>query len=115
MASLKDVYERFTTRPNVNDLDVDATLTYISSGTHVTGANEIVQFILRARKDVQFTENVLAYHIGSDFVTMEVAAECKFKNGPSWIVPGVDGNLLDDRVAKLPLVSFPLRRDCIHT
>jgi hypothetical protein len=105
MASLKDVYDRFVTKPNVNDLYDDATLTFISSGTNIKGANEIVQYILRSRNDVQITENVLVYHSGPTSLTVEVAAECKFKNGPSWIVPGVDGNMLDGMVVKLPLVQ----------
>ena len=105
MASLKEVYDRFVTQPNVNDLCDDATLTFISSGTNIKGANEIVQYILRSRNDVQITENVLAYHTAPTSLTVEVAAECKFKNGPSWIVPGVDGNMLDGMATKLPLVQ----------
>ena len=105
MSSLKDVYDRFVRQPNVNDLYDDATLTFISSGTNIKGANEIVQYILRSRNDVQITENVIVYHSSSASLTVEVAAECKFKNGPSWIVPGVDGNMLDGMVVKLPLVS----------
>lgn len=112
MSSLKDVYDRFAKQPNVDDFYDDATLSYISSGTNVKGANEIVQFILRSRNDVQITENVLAYHIGHNSLTVEVAAECKFKNGPSWIVPGVDPNMLDGVLAKLPLVSQPLLWRC---
>lgn len=105
MASLKDVYDRFVAQPNVDALYNDATLTFISSGTNIKGANDIVQYILRSRNDVQITENVLAYHTGPTSLTVEVATECKFKNGPSWIVPGVDGNMLDGMVVKLPLVQ----------
>jgi hypothetical protein len=105
MASLKEVYDRFVTQPNVNDLCDDATLTFISSGTNIKGAKEIVQYVLRSRNDVQITENVLTYHTAPTSLTVEVAAECKFKNGPSWIVPGVDGNMLDGMVTKLPLVQ----------
>jgi hypothetical protein len=105
MSSLKEVYDRFTAKPSVDDVyDDGATLSYISSGTNVTGANDIVQFILRARNDVDVTEKVLAYHVGQGSLTVEVAAEVKFKNGPSWIVPGVDGNMIDGVVVKLPLV-----------
>jgi len=105
MASLKDVYDRFVTQPNVDDLYNDATLTFISSGTNVKGANEIVQYILRSCNDVEIAETVLAYHTAPTSLTVEVAAKCKFKNGPSWIVPGVDGNMLDGMVAKFPLVQ----------
>ena len=108
MASLKDVYDRFVARPNVDDLYGGATLSYISSGTSVKGANQIVQFLLSSRNDVQITENLLAYHVGPGSLTVEVAAECKFKNGPSWIVPGVDGNMIDGMVVKLPLVRTTL-------
>jgi hypothetical protein len=104
MSALKDVYDRFATQPNVNDFYDDATLSYISSGTNVKGAKEIVQFILRSHNDVQISETVLACYDGHNSLTVEVAAECKFKNGPSWIVPGVDGNMLDGMVVKLPLV-----------
>jgi hypothetical protein len=109
MSSLKEVYDRFTAKPNVDDVyDDAATLSYISSGTNVTGANDIVQSILRARNDVDITEEVLAYHVGQGSLTVEVAAEVKFKNGPSWIVPGVDGNMIDGVVVKLPLVPRPV-------
>jgi len=109
MSSLKEIYDRFTAKPSVDDVyDDGATLSYISSGTNVTGANDIVQFILRARNDVDVTEKVLVYHVGQATLTVEVAAECKFKNGPSWLVPGVDGNMIDGMVVKLPLVSVPL-------
>jgi hypothetical protein len=109
MSSLKEVYDRFIARPSVDDIYGDgATLSYISSGTNVTGANDIVQFILRARNDVDVTEKVFAYHVGQGSLTVEVAAECKFKDGPSWLVPGVDGNMIGGMVVKLPLVSpFP--------
>jgi len=107
--SLKDIYDRFMKQLNTDDLDDSATLSYISSGTNVTGAKEIVQYITRARNDVQITETVLAHHAGYNSLTVEVAAECKFKNGPSWIAPGADGNLIDDMVIKLPFV-----RDARH-
>ena len=109
MSSLKDVYDRFVTQPRVSDLYDDATLTFISSGTNIKGANEVVQYILRSRNDVEIIENVLTYHSGPTSLTVEVAAEYKFKNGPSWIVPGVDGNMLDGMVIKLPLVSAKYR------
>ena len=105
MPSLKEVYDRFTAKPSVDDVYHDgATLSYISSGTNVAGANDVVHFLLRSTNDVDVTEKVLAYHIGEGSLTVEVAAECKFKNGPSWIVPGVDGNMIDGMVVKLPLV-----------
>jgi hypothetical protein len=106
MATLKGVYDRFTKQPNSNDLHATATLSYISSGTNVTGANEIVQFVLRSKNDVQVTEDVLSYHVGHNSLTVEIAAECKFKNGPSWVAPGVDGNLIDQMIVKLPLVLY---------
>ena len=104
MSNLRTVYDHFVAQPNVDDLHVDATLSYISSGTNVTGSKDIVKFLLGARNDVQITEKVLAYHTGDHSLTAEIAFECKFKNGPSWIVPGVDGNMIDGVVVKLPLV-----------
>lgn len=104
MSSLKEIYDRLAAQPNADDFYEDATLSYISSGTSVKGAKEIAQYILRSRNDVQVIENVLGYHEGHNFLTVEVAAECEFKNGPSWIVPGVDGNMIDGMVIKLPLV-----------
>lgn len=104
MSTLKSVYERFVSQPSTDDLHDDATLSYISSGTNVTGAEAIVKFILRARNDVQVTETILASHEGHSSLTVETAADCKFKNGPSWLVPGVQENLLDGMVVKIPLV-----------
>jgi hypothetical protein len=104
MPSLKEVYDRFVAQPNADDLHADASLTYISSGTKVAGANEIVKYLFAARSDVKVTENVLACHIGHASVTVEVAAECAFKNGPSWIAPGVEANLLDGMIVKIALV-----------
>ena len=106
MASLKSIYERFVSQPSTDDLHPDATLSYISSGTHVSSAETIVKYILRARNDIQVTENILASHEGYSSLTVEVAAECKFKNGPSWLAPGVEENLLDGMVVKIPLVWF---------
>ena len=108
MSSLKAVYERFASRPSTDDLHDDATLSYISSGTNVAGAEAIVKSILRARNDVQITETILASHEGHSSLTVEVAADCKFKSGPSWLVPGVEENLLDGMVVKIPLVCLPL-------
>lgn len=121
MSSLKSVYERFVAQPSTDDLHDDATLSYISSGTNVTGAEAIVKFILYSRNDVQITENILASHEGYSSLTVEAAAECKFKNGPSWLVPGVEENLLDGMVIKIPLVclalmltdAFRSRRSCL--
>jgi hypothetical protein len=104
MDTLKETYDRFIAQPSVDDLHDEATLSYISSGTNVTGANNIVRFVLRARNDVQITETVIAHHASHSSLTVEVAADCKFKNGPSWIVPGVEGNLLDGMSTKIPLV-----------
>lgn len=104
MASLIYIYDRFTKQPNTDDLDDSATLSYISSGTNVTGAGDILRLLARVRSEVQVTEDVLAYHSGQNSLTLEVAAECKFKNGPGWIAPGVDGNLVDDVEIKFPLV-----------
>ena len=107
MASLKDVYDRFIAQPSNDDLVADttnATLTYITSGTAIRGANEIVQFLARSRKEVQLTETVLATHIATDALTLEIAAECKFKNGGSWIAPGIEANLIDGVVANIALV-----------
>ena len=104
MASLKSIYERFVSQPSADDLHQDATLSYISSGVNVSGAETIVKYILCARNDVQVTENILASHEGYSSLTVEVAAECKFKNGPSWLAPGVQENLLDGMIVKIPLV-----------
>ena len=109
MSTLQQVYDRFVAQPNVDVLHQDATLSYISSGTNIVGAEDIVKAILRARNDVQITEKVLAYHAGYSSLTVECAAECKFKNGPSWIAPGVDDNLIDGKAAQIPLVGTFLR------
>jgi hypothetical protein len=109
--SMQDIYDRFSAQPS-NDALVaggqDATLTYVTSGITITTATEIVQFLARARKDVQVQENVLAAHEAKDVLTLEIAAECKFKNGGSWIVPGIEANMIDDVVAKIALVKLPL-------
>jgi hypothetical protein len=116
MMSLKSIYERFVSQPSTDDLHDDATLSYISSGTNVSGADAIVKYILRARNDVQVTENMIASHEGHSSLTVEVAADCKFKNGPSWLVPGVQENLLDGMVVKIPLVwSLPLSTDAFRS
>ena len=110
MASLKDVYERFIAQPANDDLVADtssATLTYVTSGTTIRTANEIVQFLTRSRKEVQLTETVLAAHTATDSLTLEIAAECKFKNGGSWIAPGIEANLIDGVVANIALVPAP--------
>lgn len=108
MSALKETYDRFVATPSVDDLHEEATLNYISSGTNVAGANEIVKYLLTVRHDVQITETVLAWQAGYSSLTVEVAADCKFKNGPSWIVPGVEANLLDGTHVKLPLVKSDL-------
>jgi hypothetical protein len=108
MSDLRSIYDRFVAKPNVDDLHTDATLSYISSGTNVTGTNAIVKFLLGTKNDIQTTEKVLAYHTGDYSLTVEIAFECKFKNGPSWIAPGVEGNMIDGVVIKLPLVYFLL-------
>jgi hypothetical protein len=108
MSTLQAVYDRFVAQPTLNELYEDATLSYISSGTNVVGAENIVKSILRARHDVEINEKVLAYHLGHSSLTVECAAECKFKEGPSWIAPGVDENLIDGKVAQIALVSLVL-------
>jgi hypothetical protein len=108
MSTLQQVYDRFVAQPSVDDLHDEATLSYISSGTEVLGAAEIVKYVLRARHDVQITERVLAYHVGYSSLTVECAAECKFKEGPSWIAPGVDDNLIDGKVANFAIVCSPV-------
>jgi hypothetical protein len=110
MAALKETYDRFVATPSVDDLHEDATLTFVSSGISVTGANEIVKYILSARHEVQVIENILSWHAGYSSLTVEVAADCKFKEGPGWIVPGVEGNLLDGMTVKLPVVRDSLSR-----
>jgi len=108
--SLRTLYDKFAAQPRGEFVNDDATLSYISSGTNVVGGNEIIKYILRSRHEVQIAEKVLAYHEGHDSLTVEIAADCKFKEGPSWVAPGVDGNLLDGKVAQLPLVPlFPVR------
>jgi hypothetical protein len=103
---MQDIYDRFTAQPSNDDLaGKDATLTYVTSGTTIATATEIVQFLARARKDVQVQETVLAAHEAKDVLTLEIAAECKFKNGGSWIVPGIEANMIDDVVAKIALVK----------
>lgn len=104
MSTLQDVYDRFVAQPSVDDLHSEATLSYISSGTNVAGPEGIVKSILRSRHDVQITEKVLAYHVGYSSLTVECAAQCKFKDGPSWIAPGVDDNLIDGKVCNIALV-----------
>jgi len=111
MHVLKETYDRFVAAPSVDDVHEEATLSYISSGTNVTGANEIVKFLLTARHDIQVTETILSWHAGYSSLTVEVAADCKFKNGPSWVAPGVDGNLLDGLQIKLPMVPAFHSRD----
>jgi hypothetical protein len=107
MAPLKDLYDRFSAQPSSADLvddGADARLTYVTSGTTIRGADEIVQFLARSQKEVQLTETVLVAHTAHDSLTLEVAAECKFKNGGSWIAPGIEANLIDGVVIKIALV-----------
>jgi len=111
MSVLKETYDRFFATPSLDDLHEEVTLTYISSGTTIDGANEVVKYLLTSRHDVQITETVLSWHAGYGSLTVEVAADCNFKNGPSWIAPGVDGNLLDGMVVKLPVVPSYAFRD----
>ena len=87
--------------PSADDLHQDATLSYISSGVNVSGAETIVKYILCARNDVQVTENILASHEGYSSLTVEVAAECKFKNGPSWLAPGARWTRRKPRSARI--------------
>jgi len=101
---LQDIYDRFTAQPSTDNLAADATLTYVTSNTTLSTAPEIVQFLARARKDVQVQESVLAAHEAKEVLTLEIAAEYKFKNGGSWIVPGMEANLIDGVVAKIALV-----------
>ena len=104
MGSFKEIHDRFAKSPNIDDLYSDATLSYISSGTKISSGENIVKFLLGARKDVEITESVIDQHAGHSSLTVEVGIECKFKNGPSWIVPGIDGNLIDGTIVKFPLV-----------
>lgn len=107
MVSLKDIYDRFTNQPSDDDLvhdGADATLTYVTSGITLCGAGEVVEFVARSRRQVQLTETVVACHVALDSLTLEVAAECKFKNGGSWIAPGIEANLIDGVVVKIALV-----------
>jgi hypothetical protein len=103
-ATLKDTYERFVAKPDSDALHPEATLSYISSGTNVGGATQIVKYLLNVRHDVQISEKLLFYDAGYGSLTLEVAAECKFLNGPGWICPGVEPNLLDGMTVKLPMV-----------
>ena len=106
-SALKDVYDRFTSRPSLADLHPQATLTYITSGTSLSSPSEIIQFLTRAKQDLQSTETILSHNASSTTLTLEISGEYKFNNGASWLVPGIEVNMIDGMVAKLPVVLNP--------
>jgi len=105
--ALKDVYDRFTTRPSLGDLHPQATLTYITSGTSLSSPTEIIQFLTRAKRELQSTETILSHYASSTTLTLEVSGEYKFQDGTSWLAPGLEANMIDGMVVKLPLVFTP--------
>ena len=103
--TMASTYQSFLASPTTSALAPNASITYTTTTTTVTEPTAILKHLQAQQKQVvKKEEKVLAAIESSNGVCLETETTLQFCNGGGAYLPGVDGNLLDERIVTFPLV-----------
>ncbi|EEP76711.1 predicted protein [Uncinocarpus reesii 1704] len=105
--SLKDLYKAFLADPTEDLLSPNASLHYITTTTTLNGAVEITQHLFKQRSDIKKNaEDILNAVEGTNSLCVEIETTLRFSTSGGAYLPGLEENLLVDRVVTFPLIHI---------
>ncbi|CAD6593204.1 MAG: hypothetical protein ASARMPRED_007156 [Alectoria sarmentosa] len=107
MDSLNSVYQNFLSKPHSSALNNEASLNYITTLTTINTAAAIIKHHAAHQKVLtKKEEKVLSSIEGSGALCLDVETTLEFMTGGGAYLPGLDDNLLADRVVTFPMVHI---------
>lgn len=104
---MANIYTQYLQSPSTSHLADDATLVYVTTTTEIREPTAILKHLNAQAKQIEVKENkVLNVVDGQDGVAVETETTLQFKLGGGTYLPGMDENLLDERVVTFPMTHF---------
>jgi hypothetical protein len=100
-------YAAFLASPSTSGLAADATLVYVPTTTELRDATTIIKHFQSQQKQVEKKEEKVLNTIeGSNGLALETETTLLFKTSGGAFLPGIDENLLDERIVTLPMIHI---------
>ena len=104
--SLQSIYKRYLASPTADVLAEDANINYIPTLSSISGPAAILKH--HKAQDQHLTkkkEDILNVVESENGVCMETETTMQFTMGGGTYLPGIDDNMIADRIVTLPIVS----------
>ncbi|KAK0256547.1 hypothetical protein B0A54_04612 [Friedmanniomyces endolithicus] len=100
-------YTAFLNNPTAAHLASDASLVYVTTTTEIKEANAIIKHLQAQQKQAaKKGEKILNVIASQDGACLETEITLQFKAGGGAYLPGVDENLLDEKIVTFPLMHI---------
>jgi hypothetical protein len=100
-------YQAFLATPNASALAPNASINYITTTTAIHEPAAIVKHLQIQQKQVVKKDEKILFTLESDNgVCLETEITLQFNNGGGAFLPGMDENVIDERVVTFPLVHI---------
>ncbi|KAK5143712.1 hypothetical protein LTR32_004218 [Rachicladosporium monterosium] len=100
-------YTAFLNNPTAAHLASDASLVYVTTTTEIKEANAIIKHLQAQQKQAaKKGEKILNVIASQDGTCLETEITLQFKAGGGAYLPGVDENLLDEKIVTFPLMHI---------
>ncbi|TKA77170.1 hypothetical protein B0A55_04464 [Friedmanniomyces simplex] len=100
-------YTAFLNNPTAAHLAADASLVYITTTTEIKEANAIIKHLQAQQKQTaKKAEKILNVIASQDGACLETEITLQFKAGGGAYLPGMDENLLDEKMVTFPLTHI---------
>lgn len=104
---MTSIYTQFLQSPSASLLAADASLVYITTTTEIKEPAAIVKHIQAQAKQVEKKEEKILNSIeGQDGLALETETSLQFATGGGAYLPGIDENLLDEKVVTFPMTHI---------
>jgi hypothetical protein len=107
IAIMAATYQAFLAAPSASALAPNASINYITTTTAVHEPAAIIKHLQIHQKQVVKKDEKILYAIESDNgVCLETEVTLQFHNGGGAFLPGMDENVIDERIVTFPLVHI---------
>jgi len=104
---MASTYQAFLAAPTTAALAANASITYITTTTTINEPAAILKHLQAQGKQVlKKDEKVLSVIESANGVCLETETTLQFQNGGGTYLPGMDENLLDERIVTLSLIHI---------
>lgn len=105
--TMASTYQTFLAAPTTSALAPNASITYTTTTTTINEPTAILKHLQAQQKQVlKKEEKVLSAIESSNGVCIETETTLQFRDGGGAYLPGMDENLLDERIVTFPLVHI---------